>query len=48
LPPFNGFVEAWLAWLLLKTVADYGFTQLMVVQMATIPKAMQALDADHS
>ncbi|MBA4328565.1 MAG: DEAD/DEAH box helicase, partial [Polaromonas sp.] len=42
----NGFVKLGLARELLQAVADMGFTQPTAVQMATIPKAMQALDAD--
>jgi len=42
----NGFVKLGLAKELLQAVADMGFTQPTSVQMATIPKAMQALDAD--
>ena len=42
----NGFVKLGLAKELLQAVADMGFTQPTAVQMATIPKAMQALDAD--
>ncbi|MEO8021526.1 DEAD/DEAH box helicase [Polaromonas sp.] len=41
----NGFVKLGLAKELLQAVADMGFTQPTAVQMATIPKAMQALDA---
>jgi superfamily II DNA/RNA helicase len=41
----NGFVKLGLATELLQAVADMGFTQPTAVQMATIPKAMQALDA---
>ena len=44
----NGFVKLGLAKELLQAVADMGFTQPTAVQMATIPKAMQALDADAS
>lgn len=40
----NGFVKLGLAKELLQAVADMGFTQPTAVQMATIPKAMQALD----
>ncbi|MES2415800.1 MAG: DEAD/DEAH box helicase [Pseudomonadota bacterium] len=40
----NGFVKLGLARELLQAVADMGFTQPTAVQMATIPKAMQALD----
>lgn len=42
----NGFVALGLAKELLQAVADMGFTKPTAVQMATIPKAMQALDAD--
>jgi superfamily II DNA/RNA helicase len=42
----NGFVKLGLAKELLQAVADMGFTQPTTVQLATIPKAMQALDAD--
>ncbi len=42
----NGFVKLGLAKELLQAVADMGFTQPTAVQMATIPKAMQALDQD--
>ena len=42
----NGFVKLGLAQELLQAVADMGFTQPTAVQLATIPKAMQALDAD--
>lgn len=42
----NGFVELGLAKELLQAVADMGFTKPTAVQMATIPKAMQALNAD--
>ena len=45
-PEPNGFVKLGLAKELLQAVADMGFTQPTAVQMATIPKAMQALDAD--
>src|SRR5438093_7456882 len=45
-PQPNGFVKLGLAKELLQAVADMGFTQPTAVQMATIPKAMQALDAD--
>ena len=45
-PAPNGFVKLGLAKELLQAVADMGFTQPTAVQMATIPKAMQALDAD--
>ncbi|MES2912878.1 MAG: ATP-dependent helicase, partial [Pseudomonadota bacterium] len=44
----NGFVKLGLAKELLQAVADMGFTQPTAVQMATIPQAMQALDADHN
>ena len=44
----NGFVKLGLAKELLQAVADMGFHQPTAVQMATIPKAMQALDADAS
>ncbi|MGV8804385.1 MAG: DEAD/DEAH box helicase [Polaromonas sp.] len=44
----NGFVKLGLAKELLQAVADMGFTQPTAVQMATIPKAMQALDAESS
>ena len=44
----NGFVKLGLAKELLQAVADMGFTQPTSVQLATIPKAMQALDADPS
>jgi len=40
----NGFVKLGLAKELLQAVADMGFTKPTAVQMATIPKAMQALD----
>ncbi len=40
----NGFVKLGLAKELLQAVADMGFTQPTPVQLATIPKAMQALD----
>ena len=43
-PKPNGFVKLGLAKELLQAVADMGFTQPTAVQMATIPKAMQALD----
>jgi superfamily II DNA/RNA helicase len=43
-PEPNGFVKLGLAKELLQAVADMGFTQPTAVQMATIPKAMQALD----
>src|SRR3982750_4914612 len=42
----NGFVALGLAKELLQAVADMGFTKPTAVQMATIPKAMQALDVD--
>ena len=42
----NGFVKLGLAKELLQAVADMGFTQPTAVQMATIPKAMQALDIE--
>jgi superfamily II DNA/RNA helicase len=42
----NGFVKLGLAKELLQAVADMGFTQPTAVQLATIPKAMQGLDAD--
>lgn len=45
-PEPNGFAKLGLARELLQAVADLGFTQPTTVQMATIPKAMQALDAD--
>ncbi|WP_293604835.1 DEAD/DEAH box helicase [Polaromonas sp. UBA4122] len=45
-PEPNGFVKLGLARELLQAVADMGFTQPTAVQLATIPKAMQALDAD--
>ena len=45
-PQPNGFVKLGLAKELLQAVADMGFTQPTAVQLATIPKAMQALDAD--
>ena len=44
----NGFVKLGLAKELLQAVADMGFTQPTAVQMATIPKAMQALDAEST
>ncbi|MBI2726854.1 MAG: DEAD/DEAH box helicase [Polaromonas sp.] len=44
----NGFVKLGLAKELLQAVADMGFTQPTAVQMATIPQAMQALDADST
>ena len=40
----NGFVKLGLAKELLQAVTDMGFTQPTPVQLATIPKAMQALD----
>ena len=43
-PEPNGFVKLGLAKELLQAVADMGFTQPTAVQLATIPKAMQALD----
>ena len=43
-PEPNGFAKLGLAKELLQAVADMGFTQPTAVQMATIPKAMQALD----
>ena len=46
-PEPNGFVKLGLAKELLQAVADMGFTQPTAVQMATIPKAMQALDDDN-
>ena len=42
----NGFVKLGLAKELLQAVADMGFTQPTAVQLATIPKAMQALDTE--
>ena len=42
----NGFVKLGLARELLQAVADMGFTQPTAVQLATIPKAMQALDSE--
>ena len=42
----NGFVKLGLAKELLQAVADMGFTQPTAVQMATIPKAMQALGSE--
>jgi superfamily II DNA/RNA helicase len=45
-PSPNGFVTLGLASELLQAVADMGFTQPTAVQMATIPKAMQGLEAD--
>ena len=47
-PEPNGFVKLGLAKELLQAVADMGFTQPTAVQLATIPKAMQALDDDNS
>ena len=47
-PEPNGFVKLGLAKELLQAVADMGFTQPTPVQMATIPKAMQALDDDNA
>ncbi|MES2362148.1 MAG: DEAD/DEAH box helicase [Pseudomonadota bacterium] len=47
-PQPNGFVKLGLAKELLQAVADMGFTQPTAVQLATIPKAMQALDADST
>ncbi len=47
-PEPNGFVKLGLAKELLQAVADMGFTQPTAVQMATIPKAMQALDDVNS
>jgi superfamily II DNA/RNA helicase len=44
----NGFVALGLAKELLQAVADMGFTKPTAVQMATIPKAMQALDAGQT
>ena len=44
----NGFVKLGLAKELLQAVADMGFTQPTAVQLATIPKAMQALDAESA
>ena len=44
----NGFVKLGLAKELLQAVADMGFTQPTAVQMATIPKAMQALDTESA
>ena len=41
----NGFVKLGLAKELLQAVADMGFTKPTAVQLATIPKAMQALDS---
>ncbi len=45
-PVPNGFVKLGLAPELLQAVADMGFTQPTSVQLATIPKAMQGLEAD--
>ena len=47
-PEPNGFVKLGLAKELLQAVADMGFTQPTAVQMATIPKAMQALDDEQT
>ena len=47
-PQPNGFVKLGLAKELLQAVADMGFTQPTAVQLATIPKAMQALDAEST
>ena len=47
-PEPNGFVKLGLAKELLQAVADMGFTQPTAVQMATIPKAMQALDDESA
>jgi superfamily II DNA/RNA helicase len=47
-PEPNGFVKLGLAKELLQAVADMGFTQPTAVQMATIPKAMQALDDENA
>ena len=47
-PEPNGFVKLGLAKELLQAVADMGFTQPTAVQLATIPKAMQALDDANS
>ena len=47
-PEPNGFVKLGLAKELLQAVADMGFTQPTPVQMATIPKAMQALDDENA
>ena len=44
----NGFVELGLAKELLQAVADMGFTKPTAVQLATIPKAMQALDQEST
>ena len=44
----NGFVKLGLAKELLQAVADMGFTKPTAVQLATIPKAMQALDAESA
>ena len=47
-PEPNGFVKLGLAKELLEAVADMGFTQPTAVQLATIPKAMQALDDENA
>ncbi len=47
-PEPNGFVKLGLAKELLQAVADMGFTQPTAVQLATIPKAMQALDDENT
>ena len=47
-PVPNGFVKLGLAKELLQAVADMGFTQPTAVQLATIPKAMQALDKEST
>ncbi len=47
-PEPNGFVKLGLAKELLQAAADMGFTQPTAVQMATIPKAMQALDDENA
>ena len=47
-PVPNGFVKLGLAKELLQAVADMGFTQPTAVQLATIPKAMQALDQESA
>ena len=47
-PEPNAFVKLGLAKELLQAVADMGFTQPTAVQMATIPKAMQALDDENA
>ncbi len=47
-PVPNGFVKLGLAKELLQAVADMGFTQPTAVQLATIPKAMQALDQEST